>query len=103
MPELDKIEKTHCRGHECMQLLFQLYISLTQYKNTLQGTGKYATSISIIYDLDAIEKLTSGDGKVCNFFSHCFHCILAWCNRKTHFVGPESKQFISTLYMSLKQ
>ena len=68
--ELDTIKKNHFRGHKSMQLLFQSYMSMTQQKKSLQGTRKCATSISIIYELGAIEKNNSGDTKVCNFYYH---------------------------------
>jgi hypothetical protein len=41
-----------------------------QLKNSLRGTQNYATSIFILYELDTIEKLTSGDAKVSNFYLH---------------------------------
>ena len=46
------------------------YIELDTIKKNLQGTQNYATSISIIFELDAIEKLTFGYTKVCTLYFH---------------------------------
>ena len=40
-----------------------------QYKSLLQGMQKYLTSIYIMYEL---EKLSSGDTRVCNYYTHIY-------------------------------
>ena len=86
--ELDIIEKTHFREHKSKQLL--------EIENLTSGE----TSINVIYEFDAVEKLTSGDMKVCNFY---FYNIWDWHNRKTHFRGRKSMQLLFILYISLMQ